>query len=81
MKHESISQNLYSEHNKFHTEICVFTVSDAHIQCAYQRQADQQGERERESVCVSTCVCLSVCMMLLQYIYPVTSVFLEVCVS
>ena len=77
MKHESISQNLYSEHNKFHTEICVFTVSDAHIQCAYQRdrQTNRERERERECVCVSTCVCLSVCMMLLQYIYPVTSVF------
>ena len=58
MKHESISQNLYSEHNKFHTEICVFTVSDAHIQCAYQRdrQTNRERERERECVCVSLCV-------------------------
>ena len=69
MKHESISQNLYSEHNKFHTEICVFTVSDAHIQCAYQR--DRQTNRERERVCVCEYVCVSLC------VYDASTVYLS----
>ena len=73
MKHEAINQNLYSEHKKFHTETCVFTATEAHIQCTHQRE--RRADRERERVCVCMCVwCFYSIFM------PVTSVFLAVCV-